>query len=536
MTRVPSLLDVAIVVAFFCSFVYIGKRASASSDTQEEFFTAGRSFTWFPIGISTIATWTSAAAFVSAPGWVYLDGLKAYVIVVNIPLVMWICSGVFVPFVYNLRIASVYQYVERRFGSLARLCVAGGFLVTSTMLIGVMVIVPVMVLQALTGLGSVTITAIILLIAVAYTIMGGIRAVIWTDVSQMAILWCGGTVVAGLIVWGTSAGFADGVREVAAAGKLQALDYSWDLVLNNGVWVSLIGYGILHLQYFSSDQSQVQRLFTARTMKDVKYAFWFSGIALNTQFFLFMVLGLLLYVYYGGREFADANMVMVDFIVHHVPDGIFGVILSAVFAASMASIAPLLNSMTTVYVKDFHERWFARTGSGTASVATSRLVTLVFGIATALFVYLIGDGPKAPLVALMGEYVSYLTGAMLGVFFMGMFSRRCNEIGACVGFVVGVAVVAVLDQRYEFDWGWKSPLGLLATCVAGLVVSAATGWEKRDVESFTYAGQRRQLIAEGRIREGGVYLLPGRFEKRSYVLLAFFLAQFVFLHAIARLH
>jgi SSS family solute:Na+ symporter len=532
---IASPLDIAIIVAAFGGFIYIGKRAGSASTTQDEFFTAGRTLTWFPIGLSIIATWTSAAAFVSAPGWVYQDGLRAFIIVLNIPLVMWICSGIFVPFAYNLRIASVYQYVELRFGDAARLLVAGGFLVTSTMLIGVMVLVPTMVLQAVTGLSSVMITSIILLVAVAYTIMGGIRAVIWTDVLQMAILWFGGAVVFGLVLYGIDGDLAEGLQQSAAAGKLESLDFSWDMAVNNGVWVSLIGYGILHLQYFSSDQSQVQRLFTARSMKDVKQAFWFSGIVLNTQFFLFMTLGLLLFVFYRGREFDDANMVMVDYIVNYVPPGIFGIIVAAIFAASMASIAPLLNSMTTVYIKDFHERWVLRTSGGTASVATSRLVTLVFGLGTALFVKLMGEGPKSPLVALMGEYASYLTGAMLGVFVMGMFSRRTNETGVCVGFVAGVAVVAIMDGRFDFDWGWKSPIGLVTTCGVAYLVSALTGWENRDVDAYTYSGQRRQMIAEGRIEQDGVYILPGRFERRSYVLLAFFLMQFLVLCMIASL-
>ncbi len=483
--------------------------------------------------MSIIATWTSAAAFVSAPGWVYQDGLIAYIIILNIPLVMFFCSGIFVPFVYNLKIVSVYQYIEERFGSIARLFVAIGFLITSTMLIGVMVLVPSLVLNALTGLSNILISSIILLIAVVYTMMGGIKAVIWTDVSQMAVLWFGGLVVFYVVLAGVDVDFASGMQLLRDAGKLDSLDFSWNLALNNGVWVSLIGYGILHMQYFSSDQSQVQRLFTARSMKDVKYSFWFSGILLNTQFFIFMTLGLLLYLFYDARGFDDSNLVMVDFIVNHVPVGIFGVIIAAIFAASMAAIDSLLNSMTTVYVKDLHERWLARERGATASLALSRLVTLLFGMATAVFVYVMGDDPKSPLVALMGEYVSYLTGAMFGMFVMGMFSRTANQTGVCTGFVVGIIVVAVANQLYSFDWGWKSPLGLVTTCVVAWLVSRLTGGERRAIDRYTYMGQRNELIGEGRIEQDGVYLLPGRFEKRSYILLVFFFLQFGFLYWIA---
>jgi SSS family solute:Na+ symporter len=445
---------------------------------------------------------------------------------------MFVCSSVFVPFVYNLKLTSVYQFVELRFGDAARLLVAIGFLITSAMLIGVMVLVPSLVLNALTGISNTVISSVILLLAVIYTVMGGIKAVIWTDVSQMAVLWIGAIVVFFLAIAGADASFADGLQIVAAAGMLESLNFEWNWALSNGVWVSIIGYGILHMQYFSSDQSQVQRLFTARSMKDVKYAFWFSGVILNTQFFIFMTLGLILYVFYGAREFADPNTVMVDFIVNHVPVGIFGIIVSAVFAASMAAIDSLLNSMTTVYVKDVHERWVLGNSGKTASMPLTRLVTLGFGIGTAVFVYFMGDDPGSPLVALMGEYVSYLTGAMFGVFVMGMFSKRTNEIGVCVGFVAGVIVVAVMDTMLTFDWGWKSPLGLITTCVVAYAVSAVSGWEKKDVEQFTFAGQRRQLIAEGRVKEDGVYILPGRFEKRSFILIAFFLLQFAFLLAL----
>jgi len=459
--------------------------------------------------------------------------LRAYIISINIPLVMLICSGIFIPFVYNLKIISVYQYLESRFGGVARLLVAIGFLFTSIMLIGVMVLVPSLVLNALTGLSNLTISSIILVLAVIYTVLGGIRAVIWTDVSQMVILWLGGVVIFIVAIAGTPGSFSEGMNIVREAGKLQALDFSWDFVVNNGVWVSILGYGVLHLQYFSSDQSQVQRVFTARSMKDVKYSFWFSGVLLNTQFFIFMTLGLILFVFYEGRAFADPNTIMVDFIINHVPIGIFGIIVSAIFAASMASIDSLLNSMTTVYIKDIHEPWILKNSGEKASIGVSRLTTLAFGIFTAIFVYLMGDDPKSPLVALMGEYTSYLTGAMLGVFVMAMFTQKTNEIGICLGFIAGIGVVAFMDYQYHFDWGWKSPLGLIVTCLIAYGVSAFTGWEKKSIAQYTFSGQRKQLIAEGRIEEDGVYILPGKFEKRSYILLLFFLLQFVLLYYMA---
>lgn len=528
-----SSLDIIIILIYFCVLVYIGHRAGAGSKTQDDYFTGGRSLSWFPIGISIIATWTSAAAFISAPGWVYQDGLRAYIIILNIPLVMLICSGIFIPFIYNLKIISVYQYLETRFGGIARLFVAIGFLFTSIMLIGVMVLVPSLVLNALTGLSNLTISSVILVLAVIYTVMGGIKAVIWTDVSQMAILWFGGMVVFIVAIAGTDSSFMQGVELVRAAGKLQSLDFSWGFLINNGVWVSILGYGFLHMQYFAADQSQVQRIFTARTMKDVKYSFWFSGLLLNTTFFIFCTLGLILFVFYQGREFPDSNTIMIDFIINNVPIGIFGIIVSAIFAASMAAIDSLLNSMTTVYVKDIHERWILKDSGATASMFTTRFITLAFGIFTAIFVYFMGDDPKSPLVQLMGEYTSYLTGAMFGVFMMAMFTRKTNEIGICLGFVAGIVVVAFMDFTYNFDWGWKSPLGLIVTCVVAYAVSSVTGWEKKDIFQYTFAGQRKQLIAEGRIKEDGVYILPGKFEKRSYVLLGFFLFQFLFLYYIA---
>jgi SSS family solute:Na+ symporter len=446
---------------------------------------------------------------------------------------MLICSGIFIPFIYNLKIISVYQYLETRFGGIARTFVAIGFLFTSIMLIGVMVLVPSLVLNALTGLSNLTISSVILVLAVIYTVMGGIKAVIWTDVSQMAILWFGGMVVFIVAIVGSDSSFMHGMEFVRATGKLQSLDFSWGFVINNGVWVSILGYGILHMQYFSADQSQVQRIFTARSMKDVKYSFWFSGVLLNTTYFIFCTLGLILLVFYQGRVFPDPNTIMVDFIVNYVPIGIFGIIVSAIFAASMASIDSLLNSMTTVYVKDIHERWILKNSGATASMFTSRLITLAFGIFTAIFVYSMGDDPKSPLVALMGEYTSYLTGAMFGVFVMAMFTQKTNEIGICLCFVAGIVIVAFMDYTYNFDWGWKSPLGLIVTCLVAYVVSSLTGWEKKDITQYTFAGQRKQLIAEGRIEEDGVYILPGKFEKCSYILLGFFLFQFLFLYYIA---
>lgn len=526
--------DILIITVYLIGMVLLGLKFSKDNQTADDYFLASRSLPFFPIALSVIATMVSAASFIGGPGGTYTEGVKYFMINANLPLVIFIASVVFVPFLYNLKVTSCYEYLRKRLGPKVQIVCGLGFLITSIILTGTMIYGPSMILKALTGWDMAVIIPLLILIAIMYTLLGGIRAVIWSDAIQLVVLWLG--IFLSLVIAFKTLGHpaSDILPTLIESGKLQGLNLALDPTLDNGVWVSIFGIGLLHLQYFTCDQSQVQRLFTSKSMKTMKKSFLLSGTIVNIQFALFIFIGLLLFVKYDGVAFPDSNAVMIDFIIHNFPVGIFGLILAAILAATMSSIDSLLNSMSAVFINDIYAP-LKKINAEKIDLKASQKITIVFGVLIMLFTYFGLNGNTSALLTMMGAYCSYITGSILGVFMLAMFTKTANEKGALCGFIAGMVCTLLVARFTAVNWGWYNLVGVTACLVVGYLVSYFTKerCSEEILEDFTFLGMRRKMIAEGRIKEDGVYIIPGSVDKSSFLLLVVFILQFVvlgFLH------
>lgn len=515
-------LDKGIIIIYLSLLVILGIFLGKSNKDQEDYFVGGRDFKWWTIGLSVIATQVSAVTFIGAPGWAYQDGLSAIILTLNIPLVMVYVGSVLHPFFYNSGSISIYEYLEKRFGPAARAVMVFGFLFKSLIVFGTILYAPALVLSAVTGLSINLTIAIIAVIGIFYTILGGIKAVIWTDVIQMIILWVGLILSIIIVIKYLPTDLSETMALIKETGKLKALDFSLGFDKSNTVWAGLIGGTVLHLSYFGVDQSQVQRVLTAKSMKHVKYSLWFSGVILVVQMFLFMLLGCMLFVYFDGATFGSPNDIFITFALEKIPTGLLGIIIAAIFAAAMSSLDSALNSMSTVFVKDIYERWINKDADDEALLKISRRSTFVCGILVAAFAFLVSNSNLSILEAI-SKYGSYLYGSMLSVFLLGMYSKKVNEKGVTWGFIIGVAVVAYVAQNLNVFWMWNNLIGVTVTAVSAFIISALTGHEKKDIELLTIQGQKKFFKKENKPElEGNVYVVPGKFEKLSYGLLGYF--------------
>lgn len=527
-----NLIDITIVIFYLFFMIILGLKLGKTNKSSDDYFLAGRSMPFFPIGLSVIATMVSAATFIGGPGGSYQDGLKYFMINSNLPLVLFIASAIFLPFLYNLKVTSCYEYLHKRFGQKIRVICAVAFLLTSIVLVGTMIYGPSMVLQALTGWDMKIIIPIIIAISIMYTLVGGIRAVIWTDFVQMIVLWFGLFFCLSIAFDKTGYSVGELIQIASASGKLKALDFSSDLSTANGVWVSLIGVGLLHLQYFTCDQSQVQRFFTSKSMKTLKKSFLVSGIVVNIQFGLFMIIGVLLFIAYNGQSFSDPNTIMINFLSNNIPQGVFGLILVSIIAGTMSSIDSLLNSMSAVYINDIHMPIFKnkKNDSTDLDLKITRKITFVFAIIIALFTYFELNGNTTSIVTMMGSYSSYISGSILGVFLLGMFTTKTSENGAIGGFIMGIISTALVAKFTTINWGWYNVVGVIACFVVAYVYSVF--FEKDSTskfEEYTYWEMRRNMLKNNTLKEDGVYIIPGYLDKYEYILLGVFILQFVIL-------
>lgn len=445
---------------------------------------------------------------------------------------MWFIGGVLAPFFYNSGVTSVYEYLEVRFGSVTRSLMAGAFIFKMLMIIGTLVYAPALVLASTTPLTLNIAITIMTVISIIYTILGGIKAVIWTDVVQMLILWAGLIMSFIMVVQSLPYGVFEILEMAKEAGKLTALDFSFSLSKSNTVWAGLMGGTILHLAYFGVDQAQVQRVLTAESMKNVKYSLWFSGVVALFQMFIFLLMGSILFIYFEGKSFSNPNDVFIEFALAKLPSGALGLIIAAIFASAMSSIDSALNSISTVFVKDIYEKWINPASKNNQSLKVSRIVTFVWGLFIAAFAFLVSNTNLSILEAI-SKYGSYLLGSMLGVFILGFYTKKANQIGTSIGLISGVFVVAYVAQNTAVFWMWNNLIGVTVTLIFGYLISILTGGEKKEVGKYTIKGQKKYFAEnELQVSEKGMYIMPGKFEKVSYALLIYFIVSFVLLYFI----
>lgn len=348
-----TIIDAAIIFIYLMGMLVLGFIMGKTNKTQEDYFVAKRSLPWLPIGLSIAATMISCNSFVGGPGWGYHSGLLPFMQNMTVPLALFISTTIFVPMLYDLKLTSVYEYIELRLGPKTRMAAVLGFILNSLIQVSSMVFVPSLVLQRFMGVSINIIIPVIVVIAVVYTMAGGIKAVIWTDAIQILVIW--GGLIGGMVFMfaKSNIGFLETVHMAAQAGKLRAFDASWQFSLTNenGFWAALVGGLFMWSRYFSFDQAQVQRMFTAKSIRELKRSFVVSGIMMNVLYFLFIFLGALLFIQFGGAAFENANDVMIRFI-GGLPAGLVGLLLASLFAAAMSSVDSLLNSMSTVITKD----------------------------------------------------------------------------------------------------------------------------------------------------------------------------------------
>lgn len=522
-----STLDSIIIVVYIVGMLIMGYFVGKDNKSQEDFFLAGRSMPWLPVALSVAATMISANAFIGGPGWAYTDGIAPFMVNITVPLAIFFAMYVTMPVLYHLKVTSIYEYMDYRFGPICRNLTVLQFFINSLIQVSSMVFIPALILQTITGWSLQVIVPIIVTAAIIYTVLGGIKAVIWTDVIQTAIVW-GGLLIAIIVaVSDIPGGLFATLGQAREAGMLDGLDFKFSLTATNAFWASLIGGTAMWTRYFCFDQAQVQRVLTSRSMKGVKNSFLASAIMMNVVYFVMLTVGLILWVFYEGRAFESSNQVMIGFILENLPVGVVGLVIAGAFAAAMSSVDSLLNSLTTVFVKNIYEEYISKEE---ATLRTTMTIAAVFGVAVIFIVILGFGGTVESVLNVVGRYISYFAGPALGAFLLAMFTIKANDKGTAVGFVLGFLGGFWIAQTFQVSWLWNPAIGCTLTLVIGMLASTMFAGNSKDIEEikeFTAVGMREKIISDGLPQEeDGVSVLPFQMDKYAIIALVFFVAQY----------
>ena len=466
-----SPADLAILILYLVAITLFGAHFRRGQNNLRDYFLGGRTAPWWAIACSIVATETSTLTIISTPGIAYGGNLGFLQIVLGYLVARVILCVVLIPQYFQGEFYTAYQLLEKRFGTRMRSTAAVVFLVTRALAEGVRISAIGKVVSVAFGTAERISILIIALLTLFYTFEGGMRAVIWTDVIQFA-LYLTGSVAAFLLLLHKIPGGWPEVTQVAAAagGKLTIFDFAFSLTKTYTFWAGILGGTFLTMASHGTDQTMVQRLLAARSEKDSKTALLASGVIVFAQFALFLVLGVMLFVFaqHGALQNPgnDPDRLYPQFIVHHMPTGLTGLVLASIFAIAMSNASGSLNSLASSSIIDLGKR---RIDQGAQPLGRSRIMTIVWGVILALL-GLIHWGP----VLVAGLTITSITyGALLGVFLLGTWNRRANETGALVGFAVGLACMIGVARFTPLAWTWYVFVGTIITYSVGGLASLA---------------------------------------------------------------
>jgi solute:Na+ symporter, SSS family len=481
-------LDFAVIVVYLVGATLFGLRFQGRQKTVRDYFLAGNEIPWWAISLSIVAAETSTLTIISIPGLAYGSDFRFLQWAFGYLVGRVIVSFLFIPQYFRGELVTAYQLIERRFGQNLRAVTAGLFLVTRAAAEGVRVLAVAIVIRvalagAMTGMSDfgrdVAAIAIVTLLTLAYTFKGGMAAVVWTDVVQLGIYLAGTVIGLFTILHLVPGGWGTVLATAGAADKFRVFDTSWNLSSTYTLWSGVIGGAFFTAASHGTDQLIVQRLLAARSEGQSKLALLSSGVAVLLQFSLFLLVGAMLFVYYKlfppAAAFTRTDMIFPTFVVTRMPHGASGLLIAAILAAAMSNLSAALNSLSSTTVVDFYER-FRPHSTEARRVTLARRSTVVWGVLLFGLALMARNGGKVLEMGLSIASVAY--GSLLGVFLLGVLTRRATEVGGIAGMACGLALSLYLWLFTHVAFTWYVAIGSICTILVGYAASCVIPSER----------------------------------------------------------
>ncbi|MFZ0336314.1 MAG: sodium:solute symporter [Candidatus Acidiferrales bacterium] len=470
-----GIIDLAIIVFYLVGVTLFGLRYGRKQHTIRDYFLGGRSAPWWALACSIVATETSTLTIISTPGIAYATNLAFLQLVIGYLVARVILCIILIPQYFRGEFFTAYQLLEKRFGARTKSAAASIFVVTRALAEGVRFAAIGKVVSVALGFNDRVSVAVITLLTLFYTFEGGMRAVIWTDVMQFFLYIAGSLAAFFLLLHRIPMGWAGVTHAAAAAGdKLRVFDFHFSPTQSYTFWSGLIGGTFLTMASHGTDQTMVQRLLAARSERDSKKALLASGVIIFAQFALFLVIGVMLYVYRLHIPFAvpqhDPDRLLPEFIVTQMPVGLIGIVLAAIFAVAMSNASGSLNSLASSSMIDFSR---ARGAAGQVDVDAAKQVrrsrqwTISWGVLLGIF-GMIHWGP----VLVAGLTIASITyGSLLGTFLLVIWNRRATARGAIAGMIAGLIGMTAIHFLTPLAWTWYVVAGTIITFAVGSLIS-----------------------------------------------------------------
>lgn len=488
-----------VLAAYLLGMLALGFYFMRREGDAEDFFKGGGRIPWWAAGISIYATMLSAITYMAYPAKAYATDWTYYPMLVTILLVSFPVMHYYLPFFRRLNVTSAYEYLERRFNAATRLMASALFIVFMVARMALVLYLPSLALTAVTGIDIYICIVLMGLITILYCTMGGVEAVIWGDVVQGFILVGGAFFAFVYLVAETEGGVGGFINIAMADDKMRLFDWSFDY-RSATFWVILVGGIANNFISYTSDQTIIQRYMTTKDEKSSRHSILLNGVMSVFVSIVFFAIGAGLYTFFKTHPaeldftMQKSDTIFPFFMMSQLPSGLAGLLIAAIFAATMSTISSNINSVSTAFTVDFYQRWNKEAGERKLlRVARwSCLVSGVIGLAIAL---LMATWEILSLLDFFQEILGLLSSGLGGLFLMGIFFPRIGGKAALVGFASGVASVFLVKTLTDTSFLLYGAIGMVVSVLVAYLVSFLFR-EEQNLKGLTWASLEKNRTEE----------------------------------------
>ncbi len=497
-----ALADYLIFAVYVAASVLIGVYFVKEQRTVKDYFLAGQTMNWFVVAISVIAALFSGISYLAAPTEVFKNDMTYAVTLLAFFVATPVTTVVFLPFFYRLKLFSAYEYFEKRFDVRLRYLASALFIIRVIFWLAAAIYAPALAVAEVTGMSLWFSVVVIGLLTTIYTTLGGMKAVIWTDVMQFFVLVGGQILVAWIAVSKVPGGWSETLRLADEGGKFNFLNLNWDLTIRVTFWAALIGGIFTNLVQLATDQVSVQRYLTAKSLREAQRSLWFKLIVTVPIVIIFYLMGAILYSFYQVHPEALAafgdrkpDRILPYFVVSELPIGIPGVLIAAIFAATMSTVSSGINALSTATIMDFYKRNLKSEPAPEKLLRLSKWLTLAYGLlatAVGFVVPLLGT-----LIEATNKIMGIFGGPLLGVFLLGLLTKRATSRGTLRGGLAGSAALTYVVFATNVSFMWYAAFGTIATFILGYAFSLLEPAPAREkTEGLVWTPETMRATAE----------------------------------------
>eukprot|EP01029_Cantina_marsupialis_P009437 TRINITY_DN21996_c0_g1_i1.p2 TRINITY_DN21996_c0_g1~~TRINITY_DN21996_c0_g1_i1.p2 ORF type:complete len:908 (+),score=93.42 TRINITY_DN21996_c0_g1_i1:4326-7049(+) len=484
-----GLVNWVVLISYMFGMLYLGYFFMKKENSTDDFFKGGGRIPWWAAGMSIFATMLSAITFMAIPAKTFATDWKYFPMAITILIMAFPVVKYYLPFFRRLQVTTAYEYLEQRFNYATRLLASSLFIIFMVARMALVLFLPSLALTVVTGIDIYTCIILMGVITIIYCTMGGVEAVVWGDVIQGFVLMGGALLAAFYLIGGIEGGWNRLIEISLDNAKFTTLDSALDLS-NATIWVVLLGGLANNLISYSSDQTVIQRYLTTKDEKSAGKSIILNGVLSILVSLLFYFIGSALFAYYTempdqlnyGMENPDS--IFPHFIMTKMPVGVAGLLIAAIFAATMSTVSSNINSLSTAFTADVYQKFF-KERSDKHNLLVARVSGVVLGGIGIVIALLMATWNILSLFDYFNYILGLLASGLGGLFLMGIFVKRIHAVAALVGFVSGTAILVWISQYTNIHFLLYGFIGMIGSFVIAYIASFIIPGEGKSLKGLT---------------------------------------------------